>query len=37
LKGRRLRVKVAQSGALEKLYWVDKKAWLPKESILDEP
>jgi hypothetical protein len=30
-------VKVAQSGVLEKMYWVDKKARLSKESILDEP
>ncbi len=37
LKGRNLRVTVAQRGASEKLYWVDKKAWLSKESILDGP
>ncbi len=37
LRGRRLRVIVAQSGALEKLHWVDKKAWQSKESILYEP
>ncbi len=37
LKCRRLSVKVTQSGALEKLYWVDKKVLQSKESILSEP